>query len=323
MKTTDSKSVAVATQRAPPFFSKEEGPSFFGSSGKEQPGKEQPFFTRGGHGPAGIQAKCASCEQKEKSGKKESGVPGESSSGKPGQAKQGIDELMKMEFTCPPVGVPFGTISGMGGSGTLGVTTIDRSSKLSCAPRFVVDPKTKTGTFSPVQTNLIQNSKFPNPVNEAASADKLPNPKCNKDVPVFYTITPQISTLIQQGEQEHCDDVTRAFNLTLVPCTTEVNKFAGQKLPGQTEDECYKALVAKLGFDPIDCTLEFTRLAGKTGDRDTQGFHDFDPVVISQDCTKIVAGNKKSATNKIGDASVAPAVFIPASTKCAKAQPTP
>jgi len=77
-----------------------------------------------------------------------------------------------------------------------------------------------------------------------------------------------------------------------------------------------------VGFDPFDCTKEFVTLSNKTGERDTKGFHDFDPDLISKTCTKIVVGNKKSAANKIGDKSVAPATFIPAATKCPSAAAT-
>jgi hypothetical protein len=132
-----------------------------------------------------------------------------------------------------------------------------------------------------------------------------------------------VSDLVKQGEQEHCDDLTISFNQTLKPCAAEVNKYAGQPFPGKTEEECLKALTTKLGFNPISCNEEFFDLTKKDDERDSTGMHDFDPVLISKDCTKIVTGYKKSPTNKIGDAAVAPSKFIPASSKCAKAAAAP
>ncbi len=93
--------------------------------------------------------------------------------------------------------------------------------------------------------------------------------------------------------------------------------------PNMSLEMTAKALTAKLGFDPISCTEEFLDLTKKDDERDSAGMHDFDPVLISKSCTKIVTGYKKSATNKIGDAGVAPSKFIPASSKCAKAAAAP
>ncbi|HEX7288142.1 MAG TPA: hypothetical protein VF532_18290 [Candidatus Angelobacter sp.] len=238
------------------------------------------------------------------------------------QLESASAQVKKKQFFCPPAGESITAISkATGGGGTIGLTKIDKASQLICSPNFKVNAKAGFCTFDPVAVSLSMTSKFASPTPGAITSDTIPVAACgNKDVPVFFKITAADSALAQKGEQEHCDDETLAFNQTLLPCSTELNKFAGQKIPGKSDAECFKSLKARLGFDPDACTLEFVALSDKTGDRDIapQSFHDFDPVLISQDCTKILAGLKPSATNKIGDPSVAPAKWIPASSKCPK-----
>ena len=238
-----------------------------------------------------------------------------------GGVEERIANLKKHHFLCPPVADTLTNISKVtAGGGTLGFTKIDQSSNLICAPKFDIDAKAGTGSFKPISTSLSLTSKFAGPTQQAITSDSMPVPNCgDKPVPIFGQITQPISDLIKQGEQEHCDDLTISFNQTLKPCTAALNQLAGHVFQCKTEDDCFKALVASLGFDPIDCTLEFTKLTKKDDERDSTGMHDFDPVLISKDCTKIVTGYKKSATNKIGDPSVAPAKFIPAASKCGKA----
>jgi hypothetical protein len=214
------------------------------------------------------------------------------------------------------------------GGGTLGYTKIDDASQLICAPKLEVDATTGSCTFKPVAVSLSLTSKYPMVTPASPTSATLKLPQCgDKEVPVFFQITPEISDLVRQGEQEHVDDLNLAFKQTLEPCSAELNKLAGQKFAAKTETECFIALVAKLGFDPLNCTAEFVALTKKDETRDVPlGFHDFDPVLISSSCDKIVAGNKRADTNEIGDPSVAPSKFIPASTKCpqkAAAAPPP
>ena len=219
--------------------------------------------------------------------------------------------------TCRPIPDSLINVAGKAGAGTLGFTKIDKSSLLICAPKFDLDPGSGTCTFKSVPISFSATSKFARAEVEVPTGPTMALPECSgKDVPIFTTITPDISALARAAEQEHCEDLRLAIWQTLEPCAAAVNKLAGQKFAGKTEDECYKTLVAKLGFDPIECTREFIHLSQKTDERDAKGFHDFDPVLISKSCDKIVVGNKKSSTNKIGDPGVAPSKLIPAATKC-------
>jgi hypothetical protein len=252
------------------------------------------------------------------------GVSGGPAAGSGGILER-IEHLKEHRFLCPPTADSLTNISNVtGGGGTLGYTKIDKSSDLKGYPKFDLDAKAGTGTFKPIAPSLSLTSKFAAVTNESLTADSLPVPGCGeKPVPIFGKITKDISDLVKQGEQEHCDDLTISFNQTLKPCAAAVNKYAGHQFKGKTEDDCFKALTTELGFDPISCTEEFLDLTKKDDERDSKGMHDFDPVLISKDCTKIVTGYKKSATNKIGDAAVAPSKFIPASSKCGKAAATP
>ncbi|MBD0372305.1 MAG: hypothetical protein ICV60_15790 [Pyrinomonadaceae bacterium] len=239
-----------------------------------------------------------------------------------GDITQRIARLKEHRFLCPPTSDSLTNISkATGGGGTLGYTKIDKSSELKCYPKFDIDAKAGTCTFKPVAPSLSLTSKFAEVTAEAITSDTFQDPGfCdNKAVPIYGKITKDVSELAKQGEQEHCDDLTISFNQTLKPCAAEVNKLAGQTFKAKTEEECFKTLTAKLGFDPISCTEEFINLTAKDDERDAKGMHDFDPTIISKSCTKIVIGYTKSATNKIGDPAVAPTKFIPASTKCAKA----
>lgn len=265
-----------------------------------------------------VQRKCEVCASKESLNGRSTTSSVESL--KLENARRSIDNLEKKKFPCPPVSDSYANM-GLKGEGTIGLTSIDKSSDLLCVPQFDIDTKTGQGTLKKLKVSLKMNSKFSKQETEAPLGLKLEIPGCKTEVPVFVNITKDVSDLAQIGEQEHCDDVNLAFKQTLVPCSKELNKFVGQKFPGKNFDECYKSLVAKIGFDPINCSEEFVNFSNKTEERDIQGFHDFDFKPISKDCKKVVVEFKKAKTNKVGDKSVAPDKWIPASAKCAKAKP--
>ena len=267
-----------------------------------------------------IQRKCKSCacEGSLNMGSTASAI----GSPKLESSKRGINNLKKKKFFCPPVSDSYANI-GLKGEGTIGLTSIDKSSDLMCVPQFTINAKAGHGTLKKLKVSLKMNSKFSKQETEAPLGLSLDVPGCKAQAPAFVNISKDISQLAQVGEQEHCDDVNLAFKQTLLPCSIELNKFAGQKFAGKTFEDCYKSLVTKIGFDPIDCSEEFLNLSNKTEERDTQGLHDFDFKVISKDCNKVVTEFVKAKTNKVGDKSVAPDKWIPSSMKCAKPQPAP
>ncbi|HMD96342.1 MAG TPA: DUF4157 domain-containing protein [Terriglobia bacterium] len=241
-----------------------------------------------------------------------------------GSLKEKTEALKGKEYHCPPASGTLFDIETAGGAGTLGLTKIDKAaSKLICAPTFVVNPTAGTCTVKALPVSLSMISKFAPANAKSPTSRTRAVPNCAKSVPVFVNVTSANEALIKAGEQEHCDDHTRAFNLTLKPCSAALNKLDGTDVPGKNEDQCYAAVVAKLGFDPIDCTKEFVALVSKTQDRDDQGMHTFDETQVSANCTEVIDQIQKSSTNKIGDPSVAPAAFIPAATKCGTTSTSP
>jgi hypothetical protein len=240
------------------------------------------------------------------------------------EVEQGIASLYDEERHCPPGPDSMKSVVGKGGAGTLGVTTLDKSSKVICAPQSVsVDEKAGTCTFKARPVSLSVTSKFAKPEVDVDTGITKQVSKCgDKQVPVFTTITQTLSDLVKQGEQEHCDDFNLAFNRTVSPCAVELAKLENQTFPAKNEGECYNAIFSKLGFDPIDCSQEFITLS--VDQRDPPGWHSFDLVPTSEDCNKVTATNVKASTNKIGDPAVAPNKIIPTSTKCARpATPAP
>jgi hypothetical protein len=240
------------------------------------------------------------------------------------EVERGVESLYEEERHCPPAADSMKNVVGKGGAGTLGVTTIDKSSNLICGPQSVsVDAKAGTCTFKARPVNMSVTSKFAKPEVDVDTGLTKPVSKCgNKQVPVFTTISQPLSDLFKQGEQEHCDDFNLAFNRTISPCAVELAKLESQTFPAKNDEECYTAIFSKLGFDPLDCSQEFLTLSADQ--RDVPGWHSFDLVPTSEDCNKVTATNVKASTNKIGDASVAPNKIIPASTKCGRpATPAP
>lgn len=240
------------------------------------------------------------------------------------EVERGIASLYDEERHCPPGPDSMKNVVGKGGAGTLGVTTIDKSSQLICAPQSVsVDEKAGTCTFKARPVSLSITSKFAEPEVDVDTGITKTVAKCgDKKVPIFTTITQTLSDLVKQGEQEHCDDFNLAFNRTVSPCAVELAKLESQTFPAKNEGECYNAIFSRLGFDPIDCSQEFLILS--VDQRDPPGWHGFDLAPTSEDCNKVTATNVKASTNKIGDPSVAPSKIIPASTKCARpATPAP
>jgi hypothetical protein len=237
--------------------------------------------------------------------------------------EQEVEGVYRRKMHCPPVADTVANTVGKGGAGTLGFTQVDSSSTLICAPVVTVDNATGTCSFKARPINLSITSKFAQAGPAAPSGLTMKLPNCgNKDVPILTTVTQPVSDLVKVGEQEHCDDLNLAFSRTLKPCHSALTALESQKFKARNDGECLTAIFSSLGFNPLDCTKEFLTLS--VDQRDPAGWHDFDPTVISKDCNSIVTGNVKSATNKIGDPSVAPSKIIAASTMCARpATPAP
>nr|DAK73164.1 MAG TPA: hypothetical protein [Bacteriophage sp.] len=86
-----------------------------------------------------------------------------------------------------------------------------------------------------------------------------------------WQITPAGSDKIKEGEQEHCSDLTLAFNLSLAKFKDAVNSAAGKKFASQSQANTY--LEKQTGVHPDQWNNYFWCLASKTRIRDTQKWH--------------------------------------------------
>ena len=209
--------------------------------------------------------------------------------------------------------------------GLLGFTQLDSSSQLMCNAAFTVNKDAGNCSVKVDPISLKINSFYVSPGLHDTGLMGKPKECPAKQVPIKFRISKAVSAAAKAAEQEHCDDLTLAYQRTLEPCWQGLQSLHGKTVAGNGEATCRQNLVKQLGYDPLVCTEEFLSLAGKTGERDDKDWHAFDPVRISGDCNQVIYELKKSATNKIGDASVAPEKFIPNAGKCgpAAAPPSP
>jgi len=98
----------------------------------------------------------------------------------------------------------------------------------------------------------------------------------------YLRISPGVSELIRQGEQEHLDDAMRAYNLTYKLIADEINAMVGQRFgPAQTPDKATqlaeaalaKRLPSELGVEPSNWVAVLDRLLLMTKTRDKNGWH--------------------------------------------------
>lgn len=124
-----------------------------------------------------------------------------------------------------------------------------------------------------------------------------------------WRISPQVSQLIRQGEQEHLDDASRAYELTYKRIENEINALAGQRFgpastPGQAallaEQSLSARLPRELGTDPAQWVRVLDRLLTLSRTRDANGWHGLaiDPPVT--DGTRIIHPVSTAPATRIG-----------------------
>ena len=230
---------------------------------------------------------------------------------------------------CQPEPVSLSVIESEDKPGAFAYTKItNRARDIACAPDLVVGTGAKAGTCSFQPLNLHP----PTLVSKYARQGDHPtgksenDPHCGLSVPVVLRVSQEMADLLVTGEQEHCDDDMTAFNRTSVPCAEAVNRLAGTDLVGRNQDQCWADMVRKLHFDPLNCLDETIRLFAVTKLRDDapRRWHDLEtfPMPFASNCAEHIVGLKKTDTTKIGDASVAPEIFVPQATGCSETTPT-
>jgi hypothetical protein len=98
----------------------------------------------------------------------------------------------------------------------------------------------------------------------------------------YWRVSPQMSALIRQGEEEHLADAARAFALTYQLVADTINALVGRRFgPASTpaaaqaiaEAELARRIPAALGVDPARWVSVLDRLLLQTKSRDQQGWH--------------------------------------------------
>lgn len=98
----------------------------------------------------------------------------------------------------------------------------------------------------------------------------------------YWRVSPQMSALVRQGEEEHLADAARAFALTYQLVADAINALVGRRFgPASTpaaaqaiaEAELARRVPAALGVDPARWASVLDRLLLQTKSRDKQGWH--------------------------------------------------
>ncbi len=98
----------------------------------------------------------------------------------------------------------------------------------------------------------------------------------------YWRVSPQMSALIRQGEEEHLADAARAFALSYQLVADTINALVGRRFgPASTpaaaqamaEAELARRVPAVLGVDPARWVSVLDRLLLQTKSRDQQGWH--------------------------------------------------
>jgi len=133
-------------------------------------------------------------------------------------------------------------------------------------------------------------------------------PQCGaggKQVTMFSQVDDKMSELIKTGEQEHCSDYERAFELSLKKCADLINAIAGAKFGPDTRPNIEQQILKKIGGKtPKQWVQELNRLVRISVDeRDKKGWHrlkpDGAPVTCSPDCSKLTGVTVKSPSTKV------------------------
>ncbi|WP_163542013.1 hypothetical protein [Occultella kanbiaonis] len=129
---------------------------------------------------------------------------------------------------------------------------------------------------------------------------------------VYIEVTPAISSLARDGEQEHCDDYAHAYKVSLGALDSLIDdEIDGKKVAGPERDTALKrarrlvdmtmeaANLGWMGWKQSGWLAGYQALARKTADRDTNGWHTFTKILEragDDDIVRVTAGS--TAINK-------------------------
>jgi hypothetical protein len=182
--------------------------------------------------------------------------------------------------TGPPVAKDLATLWAAGGRGTAGLTNWPAGFK---APNFEFNTTAAGGTWTSQPT--MKTAAFEgasDSIFTSAGKHKTGDKEGGKDV--YWNFPAAISDNVKLGEQEHCDDFTEAYSISLKEADTLLNAhIAGKSFgPKPTKAEAEALVLAEitaklthpgLGNDKTRWAGIYNTLFHKTLIRDTSGDH--------------------------------------------------
>ena len=96
--------------------------------------------------------------------------------------------------------------------------------------------------------------------------------------PVHWTITPDGAQKTREAEQEHCNDIRAAFDLTLGLYASAINNLAASERTYSHEADVVKEGVRATGVTPEEMVGKFYQMALQTKRRDDTDWHTAHPI---------------------------------------------
>jgi hypothetical protein len=189
--------------------------------------------------------------------------------------------------TGPPVGKDLATISAGGGAGAAGYTDWPSGFK---APDFDFNTATGAGagsrsglnwTASPTQ-KIAASEGTSGSFYTSAGKQKTAQKEGGKDV--YWNFSAPVSSIVKDGEQEHCDDFAEAYKISLqeAEAVLKANVVGKAFGPAASASDAEKLVLKAiddnlthkaLGSDKTKWSATYTTLYQKTLTRDTSAWH--------------------------------------------------
>jgi hypothetical protein len=137
---------------------------------------------------------------------------------------------------------------------------------------------------------------------------KAEYPQCGKNakmLPFFSQVDDNMAKLVQTGEQEHCSDYERAFEISIKKCADKINAIKGKAFGPDSKAAIERNILNKIGGKtPGQWVQELNRLTPISVDeRDKKGWHGLKPnggpVTCDQNCTRLTGFTEKLPTTQV------------------------
>jgi hypothetical protein len=92
-------------------------------------------------------------------------------------------------------------------------------------------------------------------------------------LPVQWNLTPEGAQKFKEAEQEHCNDIRYAFDMTLGLYASGINNVAAAERTYSTEQQAVQDAISYIGVTPDKMLINFYEMALKTRLRDDREWH--------------------------------------------------